>query len=78
MNGTTNHAGNAFRKYRNTNNILQEELAERLGINQGTVSNIERGARNVSAAFAEEIENKINIPKEDLRPDLFTDPAWRS
>jgi len=41
-----------IKAYRNENGLSQENLAEKLGVTQGCLSDIERGRRGVSKAVA--------------------------
>ena len=48
----------------------QAKLAERLGVSQQTVSLLLKASR-VSAEMAVRLENRLGVPREELRPDLF-------
>lgn len=64
---------NAIALYRKDHNLTQAELAKRLGIAQGTLSQIERGIRRFSHQKAAEIEKKTGgeLRREALRPDIY-------
>lgn len=51
--------------------ISLTELAERLQIPAPTARSLVNGARPITAERAKQIEEKIGIPRETLRPDLF-------
>lgn len=62
-------------RYLDLNRITQSELADRLGIPEPTARSLVNGSRPITAAMAVHIENKISIPRETLRPDLFVKRA---
>lgn len=58
--------GAAIRKRRQELNISQEELADRAGLHRTYVSDIERGARNISLENIERIAGALKIGVSDL------------
>ena len=58
-------------RYCELHRITQIELADRLGIPEPTARALVNGSRPVTADRALQIEEKIGIPRETLRPDLF-------
>jgi plasmid maintenance system antidote protein VapI len=61
--------------YCDLHRISQAELADRLGIPEPTARALVNGSRTVTAGRALEIEQKLGIPRETLRPDLFVKRA---
>ena len=55
--------------------LTQAEFAERLGIPEPTARSLINGSRPVTPLRAVEIEKKIGIPRETLRPDIFVKRA---
>jgi transcriptional regulator with XRE-family HTH domain len=62
---------NALSKFREAKGLTQEQIAELLGTTKATVSRWESDKRRPDPAMAIEIESKLGIPREELRPDLF-------
>ena len=62
---------NALRKYRDTEGITLEELGRRLRVTKSTAWKLERRER-LDADLVLRIEQAIGIPRETLRPDLWT------
>ncbi len=62
-----------LKRIREERNVTQEELAEHLGVRQVHVSQMERGIRPLSFAFACEIADYLNVSLDELagrkRPD---------
>lgn len=55
----------ALKKWRKDNDLSQAQLAKRLGIYQGDVSNIERGKSSPSLPVAVLLKEETGIPIED-------------
>ena len=53
--------GLIFRGIRLKNNLTQNEIAERLGIDQSDVSKIEKGKRSIGKALAKKIEKEFGM-----------------
>ena len=51
--------------------ITFTELAERLNFGEPTTRSLVNGSRPITAERAVKIENRIGIPRETLRPDIF-------
>ena len=51
----------------------QGELAERIGVSQGFISQLARGARPIPPGLCRRIEDATDgaVTREDLRPDVF-------
>lgn len=60
-----------LRAYRDSNNLSQEELANRLGVSRQMVGLIEAGARAITAKRAKDWEVKTGIPREVMCPEIF-------
>ncbi len=58
--------GNRVRKIRMEQNISQEELGFRCGLSKNYISDVERGARNVSLVTIEKIARGLEIPIKEL------------
>lgn len=52
----------ALRGLRGKEDITQEELAQRLGISQNVVSDMESGRRNISLKMAKRIAEEFKVP----------------
>lgn len=63
-----------LRRYRDSEDITLEELGRRLGVTKSTAWKLERRER-IDADLAVEIEQKIGVPRTELRPDLWPAPA---
>lgn len=61
---------NILRKWREENRLTQTELAERIGIDQPSLSRWERGGK-IPAERVRKVSEVTGIPREELRPDLF-------
>lgn len=68
---------NPLKKYRNTHDLTQKELADIVGVTQGCINHIECERRVASAKLCIliEKETKKEIKRASLRPDLFGDAA---
>lgn len=53
------------------NRISTDELADLLRIAKSTARSFVNGNRQITAEKAVEIEKRIGIPRETLRPDIF-------
>jgi len=62
-------------QYIKRHGITRRELAVRLGFDEDTTKSLVNGYRPVTAKRAVAIEEKIGIPRETLRPDLFVKRA---
>jgi len=60
-----------FRRYRNKQNLSQEQLAEKLGVSRQMVGLIEAGDRRVTAENAIEWERVTGIQRALLCPEIF-------
>jgi len=58
--------GTAIRKRRNELGISQEELAGRAGLHRTYISDIERGARNVSIENIERLSKALKISISEM------------
>lgn len=58
--------GEKIRQVRNSKKISQEELAFKAGLHRTYISDIERGARNVSLENIEKIAKALDITPEKL------------
>jgi DNA-binding XRE family transcriptional regulator len=56
------HPGMAIRGFRNRDGLTQEALAERLGVAQTRVSELESGKRRISIAMAKRLSVIFSIP----------------
>ena len=56
------HPGMAVRGFRNRDGLTQEELAERLGVAQTRVSELESGKRRISIAMAKRLGTVFGVP----------------
>jgi transcriptional regulator with XRE-family HTH domain len=53
-----------IKKYRKDHNLTSKQLAELVGVSQGTISNIETGKTNPSFENIKKIANIVDMPKE--------------
>lgn len=60
-----------LRAYRAEHALSCAELAKALDIAEATLRSFENGHRVVSAETAAEIERRIGVTREQLRPDIF-------
>ena len=56
------HPGLAVRGFRNRDGLIQEELAERLGVAQTRVSELESRKRRISISMAKRLSEVFDIP----------------
>jgi DNA-binding XRE family transcriptional regulator len=56
--------------YRRARDLTQAEIAVALGVDQGTIANIETGKRPPSWKLAARIAKLTGIPARKLRPDM--------
>lgn len=61
----------ALRDYRKANELSAAEVAKKLGVAESTLRSYENGTREVDGDTAVLIENRLGIPREDIRSDLF-------
>ena len=61
----------ALREYRAQKDLSAEEVARKLGIAESTLRSYENGNREIDGDTAVLIEDRLGIPREDIRPDLF-------
>ena len=64
----SNIIGERIRYYRKMNNITQIELAEKLGVASGYISNIEQGNRNPSLEMLVQICDWFGVELTDVYP----------
>lgn len=62
--------GKAVRSHRNRLGISQEELAWRAGLNRTYLSDVERGARNLSLATIEKLAHALQVPLFTILRDM--------
>lgn len=62
-------------RYIELHKITQAELADRLGIPEPTARSFINGSRRITGETAVQIETRLGIPRETLRPDLFVKRA---
>jgi len=67
--------GTTVRKWREKLRLSQDELAQRAGLHRTYVSDIERGARNVSLKNVQKLADAMAIPLETLFAGLTARPA---
>ncbi|BBH24388.1 transcriptional regulator [Paenibacillus baekrokdamisoli] len=58
--------GERLRYLRKINNLTQEELAEKAGINASYIGSVERGDRNISIETLEKIINGLNVTPTEM------------
>jgi plasmid maintenance system antidote protein VapI len=58
-------------RYCELHKISQAELADRLSIPESTARSLVNGTRPITPDRALEIEGRLGIPRETLRPDMF-------
>ena len=58
--------GARIQEIRKMQNLTQEKLAEKIGLDTPNLSNIERGKRFVSAETLEKIATALNITEKEL------------
>lgn len=70
-----NDLGKIIRDYRKRSGITATQLAEKIGVSQGTISHIETGRRSPSVDLIHRIAEALNIPsdiindEEDIKND---------
>ncbi|HZK46406.1 MAG TPA: XRE family transcriptional regulator [Atopostipes sp.] len=64
----SSYIGNKLRYYRKENNMTQDELAQKLGLAKGTISNYESGYRTPQEHRLFELAEVLNISINDLFP----------
>lgn len=64
----SSYIGNKLRYYRKENKMTQDELAEKLGLGKGTISNYESGYRTPQEHRLFELAEILNISINDLFP----------
>lgn len=62
------YIGNKIRQYRKQNNLTQDELAKRLGLGKGTISNYESGYRTPQESRLFELAEALGVSINDLFP----------
>lgn len=62
-------------EYLEKERISPQELAGRLEIEESTARSLVNGNRPITAERAVQIETKLGIPREQLRPDIFIKQA---
>ncbi len=62
--------GSAVRRFRVSQGLTQEALAERAGLHRTYISDIERGARNVSLVNIARIARALDISLADLMSEV--------
>ena len=67
--------GTSVRRWRSERKISQEELAGRAGLHRTYVSDIERGARNVSLESIEKLARALDIPVSTLFSETDDSPC---
>lgn len=55
-----------LKKYRQFNELTQEELANKVNVRRETIARLENGKYNPSLELAVRISNELNIPIEKL------------
>src|SRR6266446_5568825 len=67
--------GSSVRNWRSSLGISQEELAERAGLHRTYISDVERGARNVSLTSIERLARALQISVSTLLSQLNGGPS---
>jgi len=62
-------------RYIELHGITAAELAKKIDLGESLTRSLVNGNRRVLAEYAVRIEQKIGIPRETLRPDLFVKRA---
>lgn len=70
--GMTKHP---ITRYREERDMTLEQFAALLGLRAPAICKWEKGGRKISAERAVEIEQRVGIPRHELRPDLFSPAA---
>ena len=58
----SNLLGNNVQKFRKKNDLTQSQLAEKIGISQKHLSDIETGTKFPSAAIIEKLSKELSVP----------------
>lgn len=58
--------GNNLRKYRKQKNLTQKELGQRVGVHQGSISNIEQGKKHVTSRLEMALARELGVSVSDL------------
>ena len=58
--------GESVRRYREAARLSQEDLAARMGVDQGYVSKLEAGQRNPTIVTIWHLANALNVKPSDL------------
>jgi len=66
MKSLKENLGKRIQEIRKSQNLTQEKLAEKIGIDTPNLSNIECGKRFVSAETLEKIISALNVNEKDL------------
>lgn len=61
---------NPLRQYRESHDLSQQELADRLGCSRQMVSHLERGDRDFTLDMALKIEKELGINRAVILPKL--------
>ena len=67
--------GSSVRNWRSSLGISQEELAERAGLHRTYISDVERGARNVSLTSIEKLARALRVSASTLLSQLNGGPS---
>ncbi|HTK82188.1 MAG TPA: helix-turn-helix transcriptional regulator [Bacteroidota bacterium] len=67
--------GSAIRSLRQNLGISQEELAHRSGLHRTYITDIERGARNVTMESVTKLARALNVPLSALFAKVDADPS---
>lgn len=59
--------GSNIKKYRNLADLSQQELADIVNLTRGTISNYERGKKNIDDRFLGLIANALEVEKQILK-----------
>lgn len=70
--------GDNLRRYREKNNLTQEQLAEKAGISTSFYANIERGKKGVSIYVLRDISKAIGVSIDCLLEDSNSDSKIRN
>lgn len=58
--------GERLKQLRNEKDFNQSELAEKVGVNQSTISQLEKGFRNPTPALVKKIAIALEVDREEL------------
>lgn len=62
--------GNRLRTVRKNNNLTQEVMADRFGINRSFISDVERGRKAVTLHMLETLADGLHLSMADLIRDI--------